>query len=361
MSNIAFFRVDSAHCMGVGHVMRCIALADGLSKNDWDCHFICKQHKGSIHKIIEQHGHGVSLLDIDSSFIGLSEYEGWVGSTQIDDAKASLSSIKHAANLLIVDHYGLDEVWEKLVKPKVGLIIVIDDLANRAHACDILIDSKYGRLGDDYLDYIDGSTVLLVGAQYCILRNEFPELIDLAKEKRKKTKKIKTILINFGGTDPKGYSELAFDMITNNFSEIDIEIVIGSNHSCLEKFKRNKSRNIRVHIDTEVMASIILRCDFAIGSYGGSSWERCLLGLPSIGILSADNQKFIARSLHESGASKCINKEELFDELHAILNGDFSWWKIMSQNAFNICDGKGVSRILSCIEGCNNGYNSILR
>ncbi len=351
MDKEIYFRVDSSYEMGIGHAMRCLALANRFLKNGWNCHFICKQHNGSIQKIIEQSGHDVNTLKIDTDFVGLNEYECWVGSTQIDDAKYSLDYIGVSGGLVVVDHYGLDKTWEELIKPKVNYLAVIDDLANRDHDCDVLIDSKYGRIDAAYDSLIKESTKLLVGAKYCILRDEFCELISEAKEKRKQTKKIKTVLINFGGTDPKGYSELVVDIMRKNFNNLSLELVVGSNHKSLSKFKEIGLPNINVHVDTSEMALIILRCDFAIGSYGGSSWERCALGLPSIGLVSADNQKGIAKSLHDAGASMLISKDELLNELNGMLLEDFSWWPTMSQKAFDICDGEGVSRIVSYIEG----------
>ncbi len=347
-----FFRVDSSHEIGIGHVMRCLALADGFPSEKWQCQFICKSHSGNIKQIIESRGYVVKEMKLDPSFIGAEIYDRWVGSSQEYDANECLKYIDHTGDFLVLDHYGLDVVWEKLLTPKVEKLIVIDDLANRPHDCDLLIDSKYGRLNTEYKNHTRDSTKLLMGSKYCILRKEFSELINKAKEKRKLTKTIKNVLISFGGTDPLNYSELIVDLMMNKIRNLTLDIVIGSHHKSLPKFKSINKKNINLHIDTNEMASLILNSDFSIGGYGGSSWERCCLGLPSFGLVSAKNQIEIAHSLDDYGASKCINESEIFEELNSVLSndGDFSWWSEMSQKAFNLCDGKGVDRIVSCIE-----------
>jgi UDP-2,4-diacetamido-2,4,6-trideoxy-beta-L-altropyranose hydrolase len=354
LTNKIYFRTDSSSEMGIGHVMRCLALADGLSKKGWICTFLCKDHVGSAKTIIENKGYLLELLAVDEFIERKGEYEKWVGSTQDDDAKACLRLIgRHQNCVVVVDHYGLDSVWESKIKPEVDYLIVIDDLVNRPHRCDVLIDSKYGRIEEEYRKFCNKSTIILTGTNYCLLRKEFFGLIPEAKKKRGDTRNINKILINFGGSDSQGYSVKVLRILNKYFDHLNIEIIIGSSCRHINELKRNITSKTNLYVDANNVASIMLECDFSIGSFGGMSWERCSLGLPSFGFIAADNQNEIAQSLSDKGVVGILDENNFESKLIDILSGgsDIGWWKDMSKKSFMLCDGKGVLRIISVIEG----------
>jgi len=164
------FRVDSSSQMGVGHLMRCLTLADELKKQNHNATFICRELKGNLIKLIE---HRVLILPVDKDFQSDDLYLSWLGATQEQDAKQTIQVIHDNADLLIVDSYALDEVWHKQLKPHAKKIMVIDDLADREFDCDVLLNQNLASKQGDYQGKVPSDCELLLGCEYALLRPEF--------------------------------------------------------------------------------------------------------------------------------------------------------------------------------------------
>ena len=142
------FRADASHKIGSGHIMRCLTLAEGLRESGAEIEFVCRKHSGNLNELISGKNfivHELSLLEVTGSQTTDSDtknkYVRWPGVSQKQDANDTITAlVEKQPEWLIVDHYGLDNVWEKKVRPHVGNIMVIDDLANRHHHCVLLLD-----------------------------------------------------------------------------------------------------------------------------------------------------------------------------------------------------------------------------
>ena len=140
------FRVDASTRIGIGHFMRCLTLADALVASCAQVHFICRNHEGNQLALLEKKGiHFNSLPMGDTS---CSEgYDPWLGSSQDKDASHTIEALKGLdegkPDWRVVDHYALDSQWEMRISPYVERIFVIDDLANRFHYCEMLLDQNY--------------------------------------------------------------------------------------------------------------------------------------------------------------------------------------------------------------------------
>tara|TARA_B100000787_G_C16161633_1_gene281679 strand:- start:187 stop:1227 length:1041 start_codon:yes stop_codon:yes gene_type:complete len=337
------FRVDASLTMGTGHVMRCLTLAQVLKENGINIEFICRKHKGNLIDKICSSGfltHELELADGSETDNTLA-YSSWLGVTQQKDADECIDILKvEKIDWLIVDNYALDEQWQKRLKPYYKKIMVIDDLANRRHQCDILLDQTYGRQHDDYVTLVPKYCELLLGSQYALLRPEFSKLIKKALEKRKNTQEIKNILISMGGTD---IENITYDILQNINNDYNTIVTLGQkspHHKMLKNYAKNK--NITVMIDASNMAELMLNADLAIGAGGSTSWERCCLGLPTLLYITADNQKTISENLERIGAVKIV--KDLKKNLQS-MSTDFSLWEAMSKNATTISDGLGVNRV----------------
>ena len=218
-------RVDASTKMGIGHVMRCITLAKKLSENNCNITFLCKQHNGHINHFIESSGFKVITLskpirNIDNE----SDEKYWLGCHFQDDAEECVQKLLHAikipcVDLLIIDHYSLDHQWQKILSPYCKKIMVIDDLANRKHCCDILLDQTYGRTKGDYQNLVPKNCTFLLGKNSILLRDEFAQTRSFAEEKRKKiTLKEHKVLISLGGTDPNNLTRKILLWMINNIS-----------------------------------------------------------------------------------------------------------------------------------------------
>jgi len=361
--NIAI-RADASHKIGSGHVMRCLTLADALSELGNRVVFICKDHDSSlINKIIDL-GYEVRALPVMPDYVVDSPltHAEWLGGTQEDDAVKTIATIKSVdVDWMIVDHYAIGECWHKKIRPYVKRIFVIDDLGDRKHECDILLDQNLGATKEKYQEMVPKNCELLLGPKYALLRPEFAQWREKSLERRKHIKKPKNILVSLGGVDQQNITTDVINELSkiSNLANSEVNVVLGSQSphiDAVEMAVKKSSLKINVHIDTKRMAELMSHADLAFGASGSSSWERCALGLPTINYVIADNQKPIAKELAKKGASIAIlSTEDLSDAIRKIKE---------SLNAFSLAsaglvDGIGVSRVInSLLSECFRVLNS---
>ena len=335
-------RTDASHIIGTGHVMRCLTLAQTLQNKGAEVQFICRKHKGNlIDKICSTGFHTFELELTDEKEVDNKlAYTSWLGATQQKDVDECINILKDKkTDWLIVDHYSLDEYWQKSLKPYYKKLMVIDDLADRQFDCDILLNQNLGSTKEQYKNRVPKSCELLLGCEYALLRPEFSKLRGQALEKRKKTKEIKNILISMGG----GENKIIYDILKQLDSRFNVVVVLGKNFLFNKKVQSYvDGKNIKIIMETDNMAKLMLDADLAIGAGGSTSWERCCLGLPTIVFMIADNQREVVKNLEQLGA--VIVAENLKEDLQLIMR-DIDLWKRMSNKAQEICDGLGVHRI----------------
>ena len=343
-------RVDASLKMGTGHVMRCLTLAQVLKENGGDVEFICRKHEGNLIDKIHSSEFAVHELRLceEIEFDNKLAHSHWLGATQQQDADDCIDILKvEKTNWLIVDHYALDEQWQKKLKPYYKKIMVIDDLADRKHQCDILLDQNFGRSSKDYEILTLKSTKLLMGPKYALLRPEFEKLRQYSLDRRKKAN-FKSLLINMGGTDPDNITEKVIEKLqaANLPKNVIITIVMGKTAPHLQSVKRCASElpyYSEVKVDIDNMAEIMANADIAIGASGSTTWERCCLGVPTLQLITAYNQEFIAQKLDKINAIKLVNIDELVKNLE-----NFQYWmKAIGENASKVTNGSGSRTVLS--------------
>ena len=353
------FRCDASIQIGSGHVMRCLTLADELSRQGAESFFICRQHDGSLIEILQQRGYQVYTLPLEHGLVIESEskatlaHADWLASTQHRDAELSISIVKAIQpDWLIVDHYALDESWEKRLKPYCKKLMVIDDLADRKHDCDILLDQNFGRDPQDYAAYVNEDCELLCGSNYALLRPEFAEWRSYSLERRQHNK-LASILINLGGVDKDNITtKILKGLQTKSLPDhCSMNIVMGSTSPWIEAVKQQAAimqwRTV-VKVGVDNMAELMANSDLAIGAAGSTSWERCCLGLPTIMLVLADNQRDIANVLEDVGAALTFNINKLEAEplaLEQCIASAVPKMRAMSRVASAVTDGLGVTRL----------------
>ena len=157
------FRVDSSTQIGVGHLMRCLTLADELQKKNHKITFICRELQGSMVNLIK---HKLIRLLGNDDFQSNDLYLDLLGATQEQDAEQVIRVIPENTNLLIVDNYALDEFWHKKLRQYTDKIMVIDDLADKQFDCDILLNQNLGSQVKDYRGKVLNDCELLLGCDY---------------------------------------------------------------------------------------------------------------------------------------------------------------------------------------------------
>jgi len=354
--SLIFFRVDSSQKIGSGHVMRCLALAEELRQLGKKVEFIVREHQGNVNQQIVKKGFKVYSLFSPpvNKLKDLTGYEKWLGVKQDIDADEMIQVVKDRdIGWLIIDHYAIDHNWEKRLRPFTKKIMVIDDLANRHHDCDLLLDQNYIHNEKRYDNLITPKTIKLLGPKYALLRKEFSENIKYYTRQNE----IKKVFVFFGASDQDNLTRLAINALTQSkLKYLLVDVVIGSsNQYHLEIEKELETHpNIKLHIQVDNIAELMLKADLALGSGGASTWERMALGLPSIVITFADNQVAFTRDLYKDkyinwlGNSYQVNEQIIYDALLESINNSNQLQK-QSQKCQKLVNAKGaqiVSKLL---------------
>lgn len=334
--NVAF-RVDATNQIGTGHVMRCLTLADALRQQGASCQFICRAHSGNLIDLIRQRGLKVHELPPD---------DNWV--VDAEQTKASIGSER--LDWLVVDHYALDARWEKALRPVCRRLMVIDDLADRPHMCDLLIDQNYEE-ESRYLKFVPAHCRLMLGPRYALLR---PEYAEHRARKSLTTSSVKRLLVFFGGSDPLDLTGMTLRVLSKpKFRQIDVDVVVGSNYlhfDLLRQVAQSRGQTT-LHQPRTHLADLMFNADMAIGAGGVTNWERICLGLPSLVVIMAENQLPISELLNSRGIIRLIGKSEDVTEqsIFDALLDEIESLKYMSRRspAMAMCDGFGADRVVN--------------
>lgn len=367
----AVFRADASLQIGTGHVMRCLTLANALAADGAHCEFICRAHQGNLIEFIHRMGFvahalpviheasaGTTTLALDASTTDL-DHSRWLGATQAQDAEACVPIlVALQPDWLIVDHYALDARWERTLAPNYRRLMVIDDLADRPHTSDLLLDQTFGRDAADYRHLVPKDCRLLCGSQYALLRPEFAALRPYRLQRRTQPA-LRELLITMGGVDKDNATGQVLHALHSCPLPTDcrITVVMGATAPWLDEV-RTQAKDMpwptRVLVGVSDMAQLMADSDLAIGAAGATSWERCCLGLPTIMIVLAENQQNIAQGLERSRAVKLINLDQRLVaqlmELLPTLIDDPEHLLQMSECAARVVDGTGIESVIHQME-----------
>lgn len=362
-----FIRSDASLYMGAGHVMRCLALAEEARDQGVSVGFLCREHPGNLIEQLTKKGFQVHPLPVDQGWTpqvaggdGMSGHAKWLGTDWETDAFQVEAILARECgqgpiDWLIVDHYALDARWERRMRPYVKKIMVIDDLADRSHDCDLLLDQNFYLDMDARYDGLapEGCQKLL-GPKYSLLRREF----QVARQNlRQRTGEVNRILVFFAGADPTNETAKVLKGIQLlNLPEIAVDVVVAKINSHKEQIRQLTAAmpSATFYCQPANLAELMAKADLSIGASGSTTWERCCLGLPTLVVPLAANQQAISRDLAEFGAaftfgsSEEMRVEDYVTGLRFLLRNP-AILKDASDAAKNLVDGQGVRRSFSAL------------
>lgn len=354
---LAAFRVDASLLIGTGHVMRCLTLADVLSSRGVECHFVCRELPGNLAPMIGDRGFACHVLDMPpfARDDGTTPHSHWLTVAQQTDAEETLGVLKGLGpDWLVVDHYALDATWETAVRPAVGRVLVVDDLADRPHDCDILLDQSPGRDPSDYRAFVPDACRLLVSPRFALLRPEFASCRDESLARRA-AGQLRGILVSMGGVDKDDATGRVLEALAASGLPRDCTIVVLLGRTAPWKdavVDRARAMPVatRVEVDAKHVARLLLEADLAIGAAGSSALERCCLGLPTLVVSIAANQEGIARALDAAGAATFVGSPfsgDFAERLSRAIGrlSDPGALRLQQRAAAAIVDGRGASRV----------------
>lgn len=328
-------RVDASVNIGTGHVMRCLTLAKEMKARGADVHFICRDFHSNMSEIIKKEGFTVCLLSGRDAYSEKTQevkmrYQEWLGVSWEKDAEQvrEILDKRESWTLLVVDHYGVDAKWEREVKKSVSKLMVIDDLANRGHYCDVLLDQNfYVKPEARYTKLVPPNCKLMLGPKYALLRKEFTH--DLKIKDCDLIGRLKNIFVFMGGSDPTNETEKAL-MALDKASDLEVKanVVVSSVNPRADIIEAMciKRSYCNFHKDINNIGELMLEADLAIGAGGATTLERCFVGLPSLVIVVANNQKETTASLDDVGAIRNIgwysdmDSTDIYNNLLELIN-----------------------------------------
>lgn len=371
------FRTDASLHMGSGHVMRCLTLADALKAQGADCYFISREHPGHLLEVIRQRGYKEnslvahvapaqeaikSIVEEAPSQQQEPAHAAWLGSTWQTDAQetaAILASLQ--PDWLVVDHYALDQRWEEALAPHYRKLLVIDDLADRLHCCDLLLDQNLGSQPEHYAQWVPAHCQVLTGPHYALLRPDFAALRPYSLQRRQAQPGLRQLLITMGGVDQPNASGQVLQALKTCALPADcrLTVVMGLMAPWLQNVQEMAAKMpwpTEVVVNVNNMAQRMADSDLAIGAAGSTSWERCCLGLPTVMVVQAANQQAGAEALEAARAARLIGVEsDIATQLPLAVREliDSEGQSRMSLASSAITDGQGVEKILKAMRLLN--------
>lgn len=314
-------RTDASVAMGTGHVMRCLTVAELLRARGCEVTFMMEPLPGSLIEFVKAKG-----------FLVVQKFQ--------------------PADVCIIDHYGIDEAWERSIRAVVKKIVVIDDLANRRHDCDVLIDQNMvPNFESRYDSLVPEHCQRLLGPTYLIMREEF---IRERQSIRVRDGQVGNLLIFMGGSDPTNETMKVLDaLVGSKFSKVDV-VVGASNVRKQEIEVMCADAGYAFHCQIDYLASLMGKADFSIGAGGSTTWERCYVGLPSSSTVVADNQLIATETAAGLDAVWNLGWHEevtvdTYKELIQSLHVKQYEWKRMSKRGIKLTESPRPNPWIDCI------------
>lgn len=353
------FRTDSSLQIGTGHIMRCLTLVDALRGQDAECQFICRDHEGNLIDHIRSCGYAVHALPrprANASFESDLAHASWLGVDWLTDAQETRQFFADKKfDWLIVDHYALDYRWESVLRSNCERMMVIDDLADRRHDCDLLLDQNYGSSTERYAGLVPAECTQLHGPEFALLK---PIYAQRRAEQGVRSGKIGRVLIYFGGgAVPMNLSGMALRAFqAPQLEEIELDVVVGSSYAHKAELEDAAASRGRAHIYEQLpdLSELMKKADLSISAGGATTWERCCLGLPSIVISIADNQRPACDALARDdliqylGHVGDISSKLILEQVLKLLYNPGRLSQL-SEKSMKLVDGRGVRKLVEAL------------
>ena len=366
MTACILIRCDASLSIGSGHVIRCRTLARQLRLRGSEVLFICRRQAGDLIALLEQEFRVLILPERPLVRCdGLKErklYGAWLGCSQSQDAEDCLEALASAGvggvDWVVADHYGLDIAWQSQVLSGLpgsvpAKLLVIDDLADRPHMADLLLDQNFFGHSTDhrYEGLVPSHCSQLLGPAYALLGSEYAQLNPLVPPR----KDLRRVLVFFGGVDPANLTCRTLEALMDPaLAHLAVDVVLGlqsPHRQSVEEMVASRPLTT-LHGLLPSLAGLISRADLAIGAGGATTWERACLKLPSLVVAIAENQVPFAVALHQTGHlqllgdAASVSKEQICAALLARIT-DFPQMDM----SCDLTDGMGASRLVLAMLG----------
>ena len=334
---------DAGPAAGGGHVMRCLTLARTLVERGAECAFVESRAAAPILRRFGWPAQTLLAISDAADLAGLVAYAG-------DFAD------RFEPHVVVVDHYGAGGAEEVALRDESRRIVVLDDLADRRHDCDLLVDPGYGRRSPAYRDLTPAGARVLTGPTHALVRPEFAAARQRAMSRRANHGPVARVLVALGMTDLGGITQRVVRALLPTLGEARLDVVVGheaASHAALRRLAAGE-RRLRLWVDDADMATLSADADVAIGAGGSSVWERAVVGLPSATVILAENQRVMIEHMADAGFTRGLDAaapdfEARLVEVWRRLEGDAALRWRLTERCAELCDGHGAARVADAV------------
>ena len=354
------FRVDASATIGLGHLMRCLTLADALKKRGAETRFVVRHCPPPLRELIGTRQHQLVELPKSKSVRPADDslYAAWLGTDEATDAEDTGRALSDQPwDWLVVDHYALGSRWEAVLHGTARHSLVVDDLADREHDCDLLLNQNFQtEASGRYRGSVPSRCRLLLGPRFALLRDEFRQWRERSEIR---SGPVSRVLVCFGGSDTENHTRRAIEALSGAAARgFAVDVVIGAAHPDPDGVRAAcAALGFAFHLQSGRMAELMARADLALGAGGATTWERCCLGVPALVFGVADNQREQVREAARAGVivapdvpADGISAPLIERHCRALIeNGALR--SGVSRRAMEAVDGKGVGRVIRHVLG----------
>lgn len=353
------FRVDGGRQIGYGHVYRCLVLADTLAKMGHESTFVTRSHDGQLAQTIRERGHDAVLVPVRE--VAGTNPASWLGDDpECDAAVTSEIATERRTSTVVADHYAVDLPWTRAVRRAGHRLVAIDDLADRELECDALVNQNLRAERLPYRALVGAETRLLLGATYALLAPEFAKARALRARALKSPRRGERLVVALGGSDPTNATNSVLESLAPLRSRsVRIDVVIGQGHPNPETVRAHASvfasGHVHVQAPPRMVAELLAHADVAIGAGGSSALERLCVGVPSIIVEVAANQRSTVEALAEAGLAipyrLGTDPQDHLPDLVTRLLDDDGHRGDMQRRGQQLVDGQGAQRVATAVIG----------
>ncbi len=333
------FLADAGPTVGGGHVMRCLTLAHALVRHGAECAFV---ESRAAAQILRRFGWPSQTL------VAMTNAEDLAGQV----AYAADIAARFDADVVVVDHYGAGAAEEDALRADGRRLVAIDDLADRRHHVDLLVDPGYLRRQEHYAELIPAGCAVRLGPMHALVRPEFAAARRRAMSRRANHAPVRRALVSLGLTDLGGVTERVVRTLQPGLGDIRLDVVLGGEAPSLPWLTgaARTDRRLRLWVDTAEMASLMADADIAIGAGGSSVWERATVGLPTASVVLAENQRAMIDHMADAGLTLPLDaasagfEPDLRAAWTSLVDDPYLRWRL-TERAAETCDGHGADRV----------------
>jgi UDP-2,4-diacetamido-2,4,6-trideoxy-beta-L-altropyranose hydrolase len=337
---------------------RCLSIAHALKDFGANITFVARDLGVDIRALTLAEGFDCQILPApQSSYDGAEELVAhaiWAGVSWLQDVEQTFEALaSEPIDMLLVDHYAFDNRWHERARQLIECrVAAIDDLADRPLDVDLVVDHNFAIDHQaKYAGLLKPGTRILGGPRFALLGPCY-----VSAPKYSPRNNVESIGISMGGVDAANLSVLALTACRHEAEfRGPIEVATTRNNPNLEILRKVATQDSAavVTLDQPDLAPFFARHDMQIGAGGGSTWERCCIGVPTLAVIAAENQRQVLFPLDDMKVLRAVREvppsaRTIGNELRSMIS-NFSVRSSLASTARRLVDGLGAKRVATCL------------